>query len=797
MSGYTFLDQIPLDLIRTSYVIQGSSEPRKFHCFSTAEELENFLHFNATASEHFCEIGVATRYGSRPVKPFIDFDYHPPETSNINSPDIFLKIILSVLIDYMAKEYDVRGVTEKDFLFFPMDRTKPKKLSFHAVLDRQIFFRNMKAHENFIQGFKCFVGKNHAGESFLKKYIEFIDTTVYKRDDYVSPDSDSKQVYFSLRLPLCSKEGRLKKIPNGAEFADCLVLKYDDSIEPLFLENKLIQEDNGFSMFNRKDTSRNEHLWTPQNDKEAIALARTYLPFDKKSLEMKDRFNRKKIISFKRKDSGSSIECCICDKSHRSLVPFAYFGSNTLTLQCFSNIRKNRGKPKIIVPLLLSHALGPIPENLTLRFVGKVVSYKNNKIYLKTWSGRGIIQVKGAAVVEMVCPLFQWDISVVNEMNQEDGEDVYHLCKVNAVKLIPLKEGQEWKEHSWRHLHNLSVKNLYSDYKQPGAENAVQFYNTQASRLTTEEFIQKLPDCSLRNIWFTEPYLLRLCNDYPDTYRTGQNEKITVKTLREVLLFVNCSELFNDRKRLTWLLENLTITPQFKDYIRKAPDFKEDTHSQLLQFCDMQQSILRELYGEKQGCSIVSKIYTNEMCSQFNEFIAKYNTEIVRYSPVIESCTIFGHTLPERSKDHRLVIFYLKRFFDAYESLIKEVMKPNSFNLLANHYIEERTAESDQALFTYDEQQNHYMFPVKFRRRPTIGDTIEFVNNVIRKVDEKKCSVTFNPDHCWNHLKALWQYREAELAGNLDEWKIQQLNIQDVEKHELWQGSIFYIFMLI
>lgn len=799
MNTYALLENIPAEDVMNSFIIQCSEPPRNFFCFSNVNDLQEFLIGHSSLTRSYWEIGIVTEHDKRALKLFIDFDWEPSERVSIRSNDIWQRYLLPSLMAYFAQKFNLFNLTATDFLFFPMDKqTSPQKISFHVVLDNGHFFKDMRTLEAFMIGFQTFVKEAYPNDQFLNKYIQFIDGAVYRRDDQVEPKSGDKKIFFSLRLPLSSKEGRRKQIPDGFELSDCLVLDYFPETASYFFTDHQSTSTNAEQEPSAID--KKKLIWTPENEAFALNVAKKYLPFDRESLLMVEKFGKTtKMINFKHKPHKIAIWCPICSKQHKSLMPYAYFGSETLTMQCFSNTLRNRGKPKIVIPMMLSCPNEPIEASHILTFTGKVIDFNDSYITLKLPKKypERLVKIKGSATREMYCPLFQWNVSVKSAAL---CKEIYQLVKVNSVKLLPLKDDAEWTSDSWKTLQRRSIMNLYSDCKY-STESSIQFYkNNVKSSMNVKEFISRCPERSWKNIWYTEAQLLRLCNEFPDTYRAGVTDLITTELIFEKLLFLNCGELFTDHQKLKWILENITIKPPFKEYIRKSPDFHPLTHEKILTFCDFQQSILLELQGETQGCEVVSRIFTQSEFDEFKLFLMHHNTYLSMCLLPIDVCSKFEVQVPQDPSYCKFVVFYLQRFYDVFQDLIREITKKSNC-LIADYSNDDRQPSEPNktaaSCYSFNEEKGHFLFPASFPRKPNMADTITFMNDSKVFGERKKSSLTFNPDHSWSHLKILWSYKTAVETDTLEDWKWDQLQIENVSKHPMWQGSILYIFILV
>lgn len=768
-------------------IIQASATPKKFYCFPNIDDAEDYISTHASQTMSFSEIGIATKDGRRAIKPFVDFEWYPERTTHNSSTDIFEVFLLPRLIMYLEHTYGLRDLQRKDFLFFPMDRADKTKISFHAVLDRQIFFRSMKDHEVFMKGFKLYVEDLPTYDDFAKLYLSCIDTTVYGKEDFVNPTTPTqKKVFFQLRLPLCSREGRMKKIPAGAKFADCLVLRYKEVArlregDEFYLE-QVINHTN--PPVKNKDAS----LWVPMNKEQALSLAMSVLPYDKSALEMSDKFHDStKMVMFKRKQNRE-IDCIICGKQHKSLAPFAYFSGDFLKFNCHSNCKRRRNRPKIIFPFHLTTDKKDLNPSRLIDLKGKVVDYRSHRITFRTLDQR-IYYIKGGAVIEMLCPLFQWDITVLADSSASDGAHLLH--SVNAVKLLALRKDHQWDKDGWKHLNHVSVKNLFIDYRL-ATDQAIEY--CQRAEGSVQEYIKNCPDFSLKNLWYTEAYLLRLCNDYPDSYRVNNCPFISQENVYDVLLFVRCAELFDSPVKMSWLLDNISITEEFKQYAQSAEDYNEQNHGTILQLCQRYQDILRIVAENKGGDQIVARM----MDKQTAQGIAKLMKE---NKPKLMACSLpamFAGRVGLTEKDgEELVLFYLQQNHTSFLSLQQFVTNVSKFKLLHDEGIMEHL-EGDPSPFSFDQTQQRYLFPKQYSSPPTINDTVRFVNDIaLRSSQYPGASIRCNVTQCWNHFRVLWELAEAQRAGTLEEWKDQQLCVENVFDSPLWKGSLFWLFSLL
>lgn len=307
MQGYKNISLIPGELLKTGVVLQCSSS-HQFFVLPDASTAEEFIIDHCSSTQYYSEVGVAIGEFVRPIKLFIDFDWAPDGKTYSSSHDIFTNILLPALLEFMHTNGRLSSVNASDFVLFPMDAIDKSKISFHCVLDDGHFFRSMVDHRLFMMNFCKYVKQIYPDDAHLNKYVECIDFQRYSMNPKVKYGTDQRGVFFQLRAPLCSKGGRKKKIPDGHTFKQCLVLRYDNTPAPLYIEGlnqtpDIIKSTSSAIHYN----SKNEFFWVPGNMDEAVGLLEKVCPYDHSCIEISRRpFNGKGIMEFRRTNAATS-----------------------------------------------------------------------------------------------------------------------------------------------------------------------------------------------------------------------------------------------------------------------------------------------------------------------------------------------------------------------------------------------------------------------------------------------------------------------------------------------------------
>ena len=795
MKGYSAVNDLPASAVKNSIVLQ-CSKTRQFYLLPDSATAESFIIDHSAPDRFFSEMGVVTKDFHRPLKLFIDFDWEPKAKVVSTSRDIFEGFIMPAMLEYMKVKYGLGGIHPSDFLFFPMDAPDKSKISFHAVLNSGYFFRDMGELLSFMKGFKL----HCAGKGFLEKYAGYIDFTRYSSNPKLRNDREDKGVYFGLRAPIGAKAGRRKFIPEGSTFHDCLVLYYPliTHPEPMFIDGVA---DRGIQDRKPIQYNNNESCWVPLNEDESIQLMEKVLPYDKDCLEIKG-YNKQKIAEFRRFSKVKEpSKCSICKgakTTHNTKVPYAYLTNTGLALKCHSNRAKGQIYPSIKV-LVRQTTAGPSEDTLlTHELKGKIIHYQYGHGIMKT--EKDIICLKGCAVMEMVCPLFRWTVRAIpeNETVKYEGAQVptYHLHSVTAVQPICLPKDAKWVTDSWRHFSLGSVHNCFSNVKYISAVPYEYYKKHRNDSLMT--FIGKCEHWSLRNVWLTEASLLRLCNEYPDTYRSGQplrpfgggESLIDMVTVFGTPLYIDhCDQLFNSQKALTELVNHISITKDYIEFLERTPGFNESLHRRKLELCLMYQDMFREVLLKSKGDRIMPKVFPMKQIEEIGDFFRDYGSLLTARWFKPEENKRFGINVDDENS--MVFVFFPQEHTTVFPKLIQKIC---SLNLVEDTTIEEYQDSRIQH-WTYEADEGRYTFPKKYAKVPTIADTILFINDAMTNCTSDT-PIRFNPQHAWNHLRVLWEYRKAREEDRLNEWKVGHLQSgTNVFTDPLFEGSLFFIYI--
>lgn len=824
MMYYKAIAPIPKAPLKDSILFQCRETSRFFMMPIDGDEAEAFIALNSTAQRYYSEIGLCVGDFYRPIKLFIDFDWTPEAKIQSTSTDIFNNFILPALMEYMRRSPQFASTLRpEDFLFFPMDAADRSKISFHCVMNNGYYFQTMTDHRLFMENFRRFVATTRSSDAHLNKYVERFDWQRWSmgiRPTTTTTTNDGEErrgVYFQLRAPLCAKEGRRKRIPQGHQFIDSLVLYYGKE-KPRFIESiEMPRSISQQSTVIHYAGGKSEFFWVPENQREALQLLEKVCPYDHQCIEINQQrpFNSRNIIEFRRVSGvgKTPASCTICKgskRSHNSKLPYAYLSEASVHLKCFSNQSKGNLYPSIRLPIKYATARKghQVNEDRLTILQGKVICVQYGYAILKSSGGGSMTCLKGSAVVEMLCPLFYWTVEGIREKEPVkfagQSLDTYHLARVKSVKLLCLKNGGngEWTADSWRSFSLTSVVNCLSDVKYPSGHIYQYYKDHRNDPLRT--FIDK-HEQELRNCWMTEQSLLRLCNEYPDSFRVGQvisvNEQgdqtkvIDCSMVHGIpMSFDRCAQLFDQPGALRSLMTQITITPRYVEYIRSATDYDPSIHDKKIELALFYQERLAAVQrecatGDRMLPLVIPSQGASLTLTDISQFFLQYDDSQWMECTCFESqwASKFGITTTVKPEDMVVVVF-MREYIETFRRIITTL---DRLPLVEDHSVTASGGGSEAWRRVTGEQRCYQLNNTTPR---TFADTVLFINDALELSGEQPYRV--NPEHMWSHLRVLWEYRRASLDNRLTQWKDQLFqSVTNALTDPLFSGSLLYILL--